>query len=311
MCSPLKVLWLMTKMYNVISPSIILLLANNCSVFKQIFCSISWLLLSLPSLSLIVPSQNCNLAALLPSQNRNLCARGTSQGMFHDLLPFYCCAALENLQWGYGFPAGSAPIAAHRARNPGGEHTSQITGQAMEPTRSNQVYARTVEKKLSHCQPGRCAPQVWGQNLAHWRSCGASEEVEEAQGQHLSKLRVQDQQEQVHICMCVFGNYTLSDAENHTSPMLSTGFLKEIMWFRKIFVLYLEVVWVQFDPWHYQAGPANALGANESSACDGVRVSNFCQRSPFAMHYLTGLPNAFGAHGNSACDGVRVGNFYL
>ena len=56
-------------------------------------------------------------------------------------------------------------------------------------------------------------------------------------------------------------------------------------------VLYLEVVWVQFDPWQYQAGPANALGANESSACDGVRVSNFFRRSPFAMHYLTGLPN--------------------
>ena len=76
-------------------------------------------------------------------------------------------------------------------------------------------------------------------------------------------------------------------------------------------VLHLEVVWVQLDPWQYQAGTANMLGANEISACDGVRVSNFCQRSPFAMHSLTGLPNAFGAHGISACDGVRVGIFYL
>ena len=116
--------------------------------------------------------------------------RGTSHGMFHDLLPFYGGAALENLEWGDGFPAGSAPIAAHRARNPGGEHTLQITGQAMEATRPNQVHARTVEKKPSHCHPGRSAPPVWGQNLAHWRSCGASEEVEEAQGQHLSKLGI-------------------------------------------------------------------------------------------------------------------------
>ena len=76
-------------------------------------------------------------------------------------------------------------------------------------------------------------------------------------------------------------------------------------------MLYLEVVWVQLDPWQYQAGPANMLGANEISACDGVRVSNFCQRSPFAMHYFTRLPNSFVAHGISACDGVRVGNFDL
>jgi len=76
-------------------------------------------------------------------------------------------------------------------------------------------------------------------------------------------------------------------------------------------VLYLEVVWVQLDPWQYQAGPANTLGANESSACDGVRVSNCCQRPPFAMHYLTVLPNAVGANGNNACDGVRVSHFYL
>jgi len=53
-------------------------------------------------------------------------------------------------------------------------------------------------------------------------------------------------------------------------------------------VLYVEVVLVQLGPWQYQAGPA--LGANEGSACEGVRVSNVCQRSPFAMHYLTGLP---------------------
>ena len=65
-------------------------------------------------------------------------------------------------------------------------------------------------------------------------------------------------------------------------------------------MLYLEVVWVQLDPWQYQAGPANTLGANEISACDGVRVRNFCQRLPFAI----------GANRNSACDGMRVGHFY-
>ena len=54
--------------------------------------------------------------------------------------------------------------------------------------------------------------------------------------------------------------------------------------------MYLEVVLVRVGPWQYQAGPANTLGANESSACEGVRVNNFYQRSPFAMHYLTGLP---------------------
>ena len=62
------------------------------------------------------------------------------------------------------------------------------------------------------------------------------------------------------------------------------------MCFHKNNALYLEVVLVQLGPWQYQAGPANTLGANGSSACEGVRVSNFCQRSPFAMHYLTGLP---------------------
>ena len=76
-------------------------------------------------------------------------------------------------------------------------------------------------------------------------------------------------------------------------------------------MLYLEVVWIQLGLWQYQAGLANTLGANEISACDGVRVRNFCQRLPFAMHYLTGLPKAFGANRNSACDGMRVGHFYL
>ena len=75
-------------------------------------------------------------------------------------------------------------------------------------------------------------------------------------------------------------------------------------------MLHLQVVLVQLDPWQYQAGTANMLGANAISACDGVRVSNVCQQSPFAMHSLTGLPNAFGAHGISACDGVRVRIFY-
>ena len=55
-------------------------------------------------------------------------------------------------------------------------------------------------------------------------------------------------------------------------------------------VLYLEVVLVQLGPGQYQAGPANTLGANESSACEGVRVNMFYQRSLVAMHYLTGLP---------------------
>ena len=73
--------------------------------------------------------------------------------------------------------------------------------------------------------------------------------------------------------------------------VLSATFLKETMRFHKQNnVLYLEVVLVQLGPGQYQAGPANTLGANESSACEGVRVNHFCQRSPFAMHYLTGLP---------------------